>query len=323
MTPPTVSVLIPAYNRATYVGEAIQSILDQSFCDLEVVVVDDGSTDNTAEVVASFTDPRVRLIRQENRGISGAFNTAYRGSRGRYIAMLGSDDRWLPGLLAEEIPILETNPDMGLVYARARAMDAAGRPLAAISGAPERFPGQTFKSLLYGDFVSGITAIFRREHVETVGPWDESLVGNEDWDMWLRLSLVCRFHFIDKVLAEFRVHPGRTTGGASSRFVTLTLDRVRVLNKLFARSDLPLEAAAIKRVAYRNVYIDVGLRWLSVRNWRETLRYFGKATRVYPDRGITLLRIIYLILVYNLLSKWTWGTRLVHGLAAWRRQLAR
>src|SRR5215470_8388474 len=107
MLPPRVSVLLPTYNRAHYLAEAIQSALDQTYADLEVVVVDDGSTDNSAELVRRFADPRVRLFRQENRGISAALNTAFRAARGRYIAILNSDGRWLPELLAEEVAVLE------------------------------------------------------------------------------------------------------------------------------------------------------------------------------------------------------------------------
>lgn len=319
MNVPRVSVLLPTYNRAAYVGQAIKSALDQTYADLEVVVVDDGSTDNTVEMVRSFTDGRVRFIRQDNKGISGALNTAFRASRGRYVAILNSDDLWLPELLEEEVPVLEANPDIGLVYARAQAMDTLGRPLGQVLGAPEKYRGQTFASLLYGDHVCGVTAAFRRELAEQVGLWDESLVANEDWDMWLRLSLVCRFRFVDRVLARFRIHPGNITG-ASHRFVQLSLDRVRILDKVFSRHDLPPGSLSMKPLAYRNVYVDVGLRWLSVGKWRDALRYFGMALQVSPCPLMTPARIFYLIVFYNFLSKRTWGTALVNTLVDLRRK---
>lgn len=322
MSPPQVSVLLPTYNRAQYVGRTVQSLLGQTYPDLEVVVVDDGSTDDTAQVVRQFADAPVLYIYQENRGVGGALNTAFRASRGRYIALSGSDDLWLPELLSEEVPILEGNPGIGLVYARAQAMDPYDLPLAQVLGAPEKYPGHTFKSLLYGDHVCGLTALIRREHIEQVGLWDEGLVANEDWDLWLRLSLVCRFHFLDKVLARFRIHPGNITGGASDRFVRLSLDRIRVMDKVYSRPDLPGEVLAMKPLAYRNVYIDVGLRWLSVRNWREALRYFGKALQASPKPWTTSLRILYLVLFYNFLRKRMWGTRLVNTLVDLRRRHA-
>ncbi len=320
MSTPKVSVLMPAYNRANYIGQAIQSVLDQTYSDLELIVVDDGSTDNTAEVVQRFTDPRVCYIYQQNKGVSGALNTAFQASHGCYIALLGSDDALFPDMLMETLPLLEANPDVGLVYARAQAMDSEGRLLPQVLGAPEKYPGQTFKSLLYGDCVCGITAVFRRECAERAGLWDESIVANEDWDMWLRMSLVCRFHFVDKILAHFRIHPGGITSGHSEKFARLSLDRVRVLDKIYACSDLPPEARAVKALAYRNVYMDVGLRWLSVRAWRESALYFWKAIRVSPNPLVTPFRILYLILFYNVLSKTKWGSRLVSRLVDLRRR---
>lgn len=319
MSLPGVSVLLPTYNRADYLRATIQSALDQTHPPYEVVVVDDGSTDSTAEVVRRLAEPRVRYVFQQNRGVSAALNTAFRASTGRYIALLGSDDLWLPSLLAEEVPIMDENPAVGLVYARAQGMDPQDRPMAQILGAPDKFPGSTFKSLLYGDDVCGLTAVFRREVVEQAGLWDESFVANEDWDIWLRMSLVTRFYFLDKVLARFRIHPGSLTGGKSDRFVQVLRDRERLLDKVFSLPNLPPEASEVKALAYRNNYMDIGLRWLSVGNWRECLRYFGQAVRVSPNPVLTPVRILYLIVFYRYLSKRAWGTRLVNSLAERRR----
>ncbi|MBI2953254.1 MAG: glycosyltransferase [Chloroflexi bacterium] len=322
MSPSTVSVLLPSYNRAPYVERAIRSALDQTYQDIEVIVVDDGSTDNTGEVVRHITDPRVRYIYQENKGICGALNAAFHAANGPYIAIMGSDDIWLPELLTEEVRVLETQPGIGLVYARAQGMDVNEIPLTKFLGVPEKYPGQTFKSLIYGDHVCGITTVVRRKHIEEVGLWDENIIANEDWDMWLRLSLVCQFHFIDKVLARYRVHSGNITGIKSDRFARLTLDRVRVVDKVYARPDLPPEILDMKQVAYRNVYVDVGLRWMSARKWRESLNYFGKAVRFSGKPSVTVVRILYLIAFRDLLSKQVWGTQLINALICWRRRWA-
>jgi glycosyltransferase involved in cell wall biosynthesis len=319
MSSPQVSVLLPTYNRAHYVAEAIQSALDQTFADLEVVVVDDGSTDTTSEVLGRIADPRVRCFRQENRGISGALNTAFRSARGRYVAILNSDDRWLPDLLAEEVAILQASSNVGLVYARCQAMDSAGRPLARLTGVPARYPGQMFKSLLHGDHICTIAVLIRRELVEQVGLWDERLIANEDWDLWLRLALVCQFHFVDKILARFRVHPGRITNTSSERFARLAADRIRVVDKVYALPDLPPEAAQMRSLAYHNVYIDVGLRWLKARDWRESLRYFSRAIQLSPRPASTLIRIASLAAFQAFLSDRAGGVRLLHALGRWRR----
>ncbi|MFL5804444.1 MAG: glycosyltransferase [Roseiflexaceae bacterium] len=320
MSSPQISVLLPTYNRAHYLAEAIQSALDQTYPDLEVVVVDDGSTDNTAEVMQRFSDPRIRLIRQENRGISAALNTAFRTARGPYIAILNSDDRWLPELLAEELAVLRANPDVGLVYARCQAMNPAGQPLARTTGVPARYPGQMFRSLLYGDHICTIAVLARRAHVEQVGMWDESLIANEDWDLWLRLALVCQFAFVDKILAYFRAHPGRITSTSSERFARLAADRVKVLDKVYARADLPPAALGMRSLAYCNVYVDIGLRWLKVHDWRESLRSFSRALLLAPNRAATLGRIMALAAFQTFMSERSWGVGLARRVGRWRRR---
>ena len=311
---PTVSVIIPTYNRAHLVGQAIRSVLNQTFQDFELIIVDDGSSDDTEAVVKQFNDPRIRYIYQENKGISGARNTGIRSARGRYIAFLDSDDLWLPDLLQLEVPILDANPDVGLVYAKAQAIDKEGNPMSQISGAPEKYPGETLKSILYGDFVSTITALVRRACFDSVGLFDESLKGRVDWDMWVRIARYYRFAYIDKVLAKFRCHPGRFTGFRSKFFVDVFESRIEVLDKAFSRIDLPEEVLSVKPLAYRNAYMDVGLHWLSVRAWRKSAHYFWKAIHASPNPLVTPFRILWLILFYNILRKTKWGNRLVSKL---------
>src|SRR5512139_2675174 len=124
MTDVAVTVLIPTFNRTRYVGHAIRSVLQQTRRDLELLVLDDGSTDDTEAVVRAVSDARVRYVRCPHRGISATLNTGIGLARGPYIARLDSDDEWLPELLATETAVLDADPDVGLVYGRAQAMDA-------------------------------------------------------------------------------------------------------------------------------------------------------------------------------------------------------
>jgi glycosyltransferase involved in cell wall biosynthesis len=274
---PAVSVLMPAYNRAEYVGAAIASVLGQSFTDLELIVIDDGSTDGTAAEIVRVTDPRLRYLARPHGGISAAMNAGLRIAQGRYLARLGSDDLWLPEFLSVQVAQLERRPEIGLVYARAEGMDARGEPLGQTWGMPLRHPGEPLRSMLYGDCTCDITILVRRACVERAGPYDESLITSVDWDMWLRVAQHTAFAFTDQVLARFRRHPGNITGAASAVFARSFESRRRVLDKTFADPGLPAAALAMKTVAYRNLAVDEGLRWLEAGHRDRALAAFARA----------------------------------------------
>lgn len=316
---PTVSVIIPTYNRARLIGEAIQSVLDQTFTDLELIVVDDGSTDNTESVVTEFKDPRVRYIHQENMGISAARNAGIHNTQGRYVAFLDSDDLWLPQLLELQVRFLDGSPHIGVVYAKAQAMTENGRLLLYTRGDLERYPNQPLKSMLYGDFTCIQTALVHRECLDRAGLFDESLTGRVDWDMFLRLAKVCRFAFTDTVLAHFRAHSLQHTGVKSEYFAEVCESGIKVLDKAFSDPDLPKEILAIKPLAYRNAYMDMGLRWMGVPEWTESARSFWRAIRVSPNPFVTPFRIGWLIFFYKVLSKTKWGNRLISALVGLKR----
>jgi glycosyltransferase involved in cell wall biosynthesis len=323
MTEPRVSVLIPTYNRAAYLREAIGSALGQTFRDIEVVIVDDGSTDGTAKIVREITDPRVRYLWQANHGVAAALNTAWHAARGEYLARLDSDDVWLPDLLAQFIATLDADPGLGLVYARAQWMDAQGNLLPQILGAPEKFPGQWLKSLLYGDFVCPIAVMFRRTCIERAGGYDESLIGNEDWDLWIRMAEHCRFAYRNQILARYRVHAQNLTSSVSEQSLRLFSDRIRVLEKFFARSDVPAEVLAIKPLAFRNVYLDIAMRHFTARHWHDGFDYSLRAIRVGPNPLTSAMRVITAACFYFYLSKTRWGVRLVDALIERRRKTDR
>lgn len=318
--PPKVSVLVPTYNRAQYLGEAVQSALQQTYQDLEVIVVDDGSTDHTAEIIRAITDPRLRYTFQENRGVASALNTAARLAQGEYVAMLGSDDRWNPELLATLTPRLEEEPTLGVVYARAQGMDANGQPLPQLLGAPQKFPGQPLPSLLYGDCVCAIAAVIRRTCLEQVGGFDESLHANEDWDLWIRLAEHTRFAYVPLVLAQYRMHADSLTSGHAERYEKVLLDRLRLIERYYARPTIPRAAFAVKALALRNVHMDVTIRNLAVGRWRAAWHFFRKTLQVAPNPLTTTLRLLAVAIFDLWLSKTDWGVQLVERLVAFQRR---
>lgn len=322
MTVPRVSILIPAYNRANYLPETIASALQQTHADLEIIVVDDGSTDNTAQVVHAIADPRVHYIFQNNRGVSAALNTAWRAARGEFVAMLGSDDVFLPAQIATLFPLLERDASIGFAYARAQAMDPQGNPLPQILGSSPKFPGRDLASLLYGDCVCGIACVIRRSVLERAGGFDETLIANEDWDLWIRLAEISRLTFHDEILARYRMHPASLTGARSAQYRRVVLDRVRLIETYYARADVPPDALEIQSLARRNVYMDVGIRFLAVGQVRDALPYLGRAIRAHGNPLSATARVTGVALFDLYLSKTRWGVALVEKIVARRRAAA-
>ena len=310
---PVVSVLMPCWNRDRFVADAIRSVLAQTFTNLELIVVDDGSTDGTREVVASFPDSRLRCLHREHRGISAALNAGLAAARGRYIARLDSDDLWRPEMLATQVAVLEARPDVDLVYSRAECTDSNWKLLDMTWGYPLRFPGETFRSMVYNDCTCNITVVCRRECFDRVGAYDESLETSEDLDMWLRVARHYRFEFTDRVLARVRLHGGSITGGISASRDEQMERRGLVFDKLFADPTLPAEIVAMKGLVYSNLYTSNGLLWLGHGKTRKALHAFRRALGASSSPAYTLGRIGWSILKWQVLPRLPAGRRV----AAW------
>ena len=290
--PARVTVIIPTYNRVRYLGEAIHSVLNQTFAELELVIVDDGSTDATAELVGAVGDPRVRYLRQPHRGISAAMNSGLRDARTEYVARLDSDDIWLPDLLARLTAVLDARTDIGVAYGKAQAMNKHGQALAHTQGMRGRFPNETLRSIVYDDCTCNIALVARRECFDRAGFYDEKLAASEDWDMWLRVARHYRFCFVDQTVARFRWHDENLTGLLSPQFAEVLDGRTAPLDKLFSDPDLPASVLALKSVAYTNVYIFRGLRWMQKRSFRKASREFGLAWRTSDQPMTTGIRLV-------------------------------
>ncbi len=323
---PAVTVVMPVHDRERFVREAIDSVLTQTFDDLELIVVDDGSTDGTPAVVKAVDDPRLRYVVQPHRGVPAAMNTGLRAARGRYVARLDSDDVWLPDLLATQVAVLETRPEIDVVYARGQGMDADGTPTTHVWGFAPRWAGDSLRSQLHGDFTCNITTVARRACLERAGGFDESLTAHEDWDVWLRVARHGSFAFTDRVLAHFRWHDGNLTGAARADAVRILEERVRVLDRFYAAPDTPAAALAARAVAYRNLHVSTGLMHLGRHEHRRALAAFGRAFGSGANPIATAARIVWFTLNWQYLSRRTWGRRFVdwqHRVRhRWRMRLA-
>jgi glycosyltransferase involved in cell wall biosynthesis len=212
MTPkaetPAVSVVIPAYNAAWCVGKAIDSVLAQDYRDFEIIVVNDGSTDDTATVLSAYGDA-IRVVHQANGGLSNARNTGIREARGERIAFLDADDWWLPGKLEKQMTLMESRPQLGFTSTTARVEDPDGRLVNIWACA--QWQG-SFLIHLFGSNAdvagSGSAVIANRNLFNQVGAFDESLRSLEDIDMWMRLAAVADYACLEEPLVVILKRPG-------------------------------------------------------------------------------------------------------------------
>jgi O-antigen biosynthesis protein len=218
--PPLVSVIIPTYNRAHVLTPAISCVLNQTCADIELLVVDDGSTDDTAAVVTSFSDARVRYLRQEtNRGASAARNVGLRRARAQFIAFLDSDDDWSPDKLARQLEVFAANgSDTGLVYTGVERVEADGR---RTTQRPEAH-GDIYRELLWHNAIhgGGSNVMLRRNVVASAGFFNERLQAIEDYEYWLRIARFFAVAFVDAPLMRYHDSPA---SGRRSRALEVNL----------------------------------------------------------------------------------------------------
>jgi glycosyltransferase involved in cell wall biosynthesis len=205
---PKVSVIIPTYNRASVVQEAIQSVLDQTYTDYEVIVVDDGSTDNTRRAILDLTEHgrKVRYVYQRHRGRSAARNLGLRWARGEYIAFLDSDDRFLPHKLHVQVSALKENPDFGMAYCSTLEMDKRGHTLEADSHSRTSLSGWIYPELLFikGTIIKTPSVMVRADILSEIGSFDETMDVCEDLDLWRRIARRYKILQIEEPLTMVR-----------------------------------------------------------------------------------------------------------------------
>ena len=201
---PTVTVIIPTFNRADLLPLAVESVLHQTFQDFEILIIDDASSDGTPSVGRSYTyHPRIRYMRhRKNQGIAGARNTGVANALGRFIAFLDDDDEWLPSKLKKQVDVLEqSSRSVGAVYSAFEKVDKeTGRPLEVVR--PNK-SGHILHELCMKNWIgTASTVCVKRECFEEAGPFDERVTFGEEYDMWIRIARRYDFKYIDEVLVR-------------------------------------------------------------------------------------------------------------------------
>jgi glycosyltransferase involved in cell wall biosynthesis len=299
---PKISVIIPTYNRAQYITHALDSVLCQTFPDYEIIVVDDGSTDNTQDILKKY-EGKIKTIRQDNQGISKTRNRGIQMAKGEYIAFLDSDDYWAPEKLKEQIQVLDSYPKVGIVYARMPIINKQGEK---IGMKPAGVSGKNFKELLevWGDIPTS-TVMTRRDCFDKAGLFESSLEPMEDIDMWIRIARFYDLYEIEnKVLAYYRRHDEQITTNKSKVYTGL----LRIYTKIYNTYPEAPRDLMIRRIV-ENQYLLAKENYTQG-DYKNALNNASAAIIRYPLLGFIfmnktdsgLVRLFKLIKPYGLLS---------------------
>ena len=273
---PEVSVIVATYNMGQHVGEAIASVLAQQGHDLEVIVVDDGSTDATPQALKAFADePRVRVLTQQNHGQPKAKNAGLRAARGRYIAFCDADDYWLPCKLDLQLPLLEQNSAVGVVYSSILLLHADGRAEEPREHRKSR--GDVLSRLFINNMVPFGTAVVRRECIEEAGGFDEDIPMGIDWDLWLRIATRWEFDFVAEPTYVYRIWDGQMSHNWRGRYDCA----LRIMDR-FVVNHPGLLSKDVIAAAYADTYTNLSAACLTHRGFRASLPYIARALSHRP-----------------------------------------
>lgn len=268
---PEVSVIIPTYNSADYLMEAVDSVLQQSFQDFEILVIDDGSTDGTEDRMRG-RHSKVRYLRQQNSGVAVARNNGIKQSRGRYIAFLDADDTWLPCKLERQLAALGEHKDHRVCYSAFTVVDSDLAPVRVSRS--NRQSHALDDLLLRGNVIGSIcTVLGERALFEAVGGFDPLLSQCADWDLWVRLAALTDILYLDEPLVTYRQHGANMSRNAP----LLEHDSLRVLEKGFGMPELPARLRARRRRAFGRNYMVLAGTYFHARLYRDFLRCAARA----------------------------------------------
>lgn len=281
MSQPLVSVVIPAYNAERTIRATLATVLRQTVSEIEVIVVDDGSTDNTPGMVRSLQDPRLRVVRQENTGHAGARNTGIGSSRGTYVAVVDADDLWVPRKLETQLKVFRSHPHIRALHSAAVHVDDSLRPL-FIGQCPDG--RNALLDILCFRGLPGVmcTLIAERRLLDEVGRFDQSLIILQDWELAIRLARRGDLHSISTPLALYRVHSTN-----QSKTLELHIEPgERILASLFQDPALPSEILEFRSYVYAYFYAMLCGGAFQLHRFRDAALWGGRSVasdvRVLP-----------------------------------------
>ncbi|TRX73786.1 glycosyltransferase [Pseudomonas mangiferae] len=275
MSAPRVSLVVPVYNGAAYVAETLDSLLAQAYPDLEVIVIDDGSTDATWDVLQPYAD-RCRLLRQANRGQAATLNQGWSLAEGELLGYLSADDTLEPQAIARLVAALQARPQGVMVYPDFWLFDAEGVRLRKVDAPPFVYA----EVVLEGACPVGPGALFRRELLPRIGGWDPHLRQIPDWEFLLRVGLCGEVVHCAEPLASFRVHEQSQTFAVSDE--ARSGEYAYVLDGYFRRDDIPEAIRRRRHLALANGNVLMARLHLGAGRWGRALGCLATASRAWP-----------------------------------------
>ena len=276
---PLISVIIPAYNAERTILETIASVQQQTYSDFEIIVINDGSNDRTSELLNTVKDHRLKVFDYPNSGVPVARNHGLSHATGDLIAFLDADDLWTPDKLELQLAALQQHPKAGVVYSWTYSMDEAGEYFSI--GDAFSYTGNVYAQLLLENFiVNGSNCLIKRQAVESVGEFDSSVPGADDWDYWLRLALHWPFIVVTKPQIFYR----QSSGSVSSKVEAMETNLLKVIEQGFKAA--PLEMQSLKNHSLANIYRYLAQIYLgriaSVHGVKQAVQKLWIAIRLYP-----------------------------------------
>ncbi|MBX2862982.1 MAG: glycosyltransferase [Leptolyngbyaceae cyanobacterium MAG.088] len=242
-----ISVIVPVYNSEKTIVETLQSVINQTYTDFEIIVINDGSQDSTLDVLSTITDSRLQVFSYDNAGVSVSRNRGVENASGEFIAFLDADDLWTPTKLESQLALLQSHTQAAVAYSWCDYIDDEGNFLR--KGGHANDAGNVYKRLLVGNFLEcGSTSLVNRQVFESVGGFNSSLLTNEDWELWVRLARDYEFVVVPEVQVFYRI-----SGNSKSFNLTRHENtRLQVIDQVFDR--VPAELQYLKQSCIANFY---------------------------------------------------------------------
>jgi glycosyltransferase involved in cell wall biosynthesis len=245
-----ISVIIPVYNGENTIKETIVSVLNQTLTQIELIVINDGSTDSTLEIVSNITDSRLKIVSFPNAGLSASRNRGIKLASGEFISFIDADDLWTPDKLESQFNALIQNPNAGVAYSWTNWINESGKII--YGGGCHQFSGNVYTHLFLGDFIEGgSNVLIRRSALDEIGGFNETIQYSEDWEMWLRLATKYEFIVVPKPQILYRV----LSQSMSSNVLGMETASLAIIQQAIAQSPQPIHHLKSQSLANRYKYL--------------------------------------------------------------------